>query len=368
MIKLVQTANTSQLAKHILSFTNTRLSIAIKRSVINIPSKSLNMDASSKPKVFTTRSRDSFPSASMEVLESSCDVSYWKDNTVIPKDDLISNIKGKDALFCLLTDKVDKEVLDSAENLKVLSTMSVGFDHLDMETLKARNVKVGYTPGVLTDSTADLTVSLLLATSRRLIEGSTALKAGEWSAWSPLWLCGPELAGSTVGIVGLGQIGKAVMNRLKPFGVAKFVYNGRSKRDAEYEDGAEFLGFEDLLKVSDFVLITCAYSPELLHKFDKTVFKMMKKTSILINTSRGGIINQDDLVEALKDNEIFAAGLDVMTPEPLPTSHPLTTLDNCVLIPHLGSATIQTRTIMSKMTVENILNGLAGNPMPAQLA
>jgi glyoxylate/hydroxypyruvate reductase len=303
----------------------------------------------------------------MELLESSCEVSYWKDNSVIPTADLITNIQGKDALFCLLTDKVDKEVLDVAENLKVVATMSVGFDHLDVETLKAKNVLVGYTPGVLTDSTADLTVSLLLATSRRLVEGSQALRSGDWAAWSPLWLCGPELAGSTVGIVGLGQIGKAVMNRLKPFGVSRFVYHGRSRRDAGYEEGAEFLGFDDLLSVSDFVLVTCSYSPDLHHKFDKTVFKKMKNNSILINTSRGGIINQDDLVEALKNKEIFAAGLDVMTPEPLPTSHPLTTLENCVLIPHLGSATIQTRTIMAKMTVENILAGLTGNTMPAKL-
>ena len=129
-----------------------------------------------KPKVFTTRSRDSFPSSSMELLESSCSVSYWKDNSVIPRDELLKNIKDKDALFCLLTDKVDKEVLDSADNLKVVATMSVGYDHLDMETIKSKNIRVGYTPGVLTDSTADLTVSLLLATSRRLLEGSQALK------------------------------------------------------------------------------------------------------------------------------------------------------------------------------------------------
>jgi len=339
-----------------------------KRSVINLPYRPVTMTApSTKPKVFTTRSRDSFPSSSMELLESSCSVSYWKDNSVIPKEELLKNIKDKDALFCLLTDKVDKEVLDSADNLKVVATMSVGYDHLDVETMKSKKITVGYTPGVLTDSTADLTVSLLLATSRRLMEGSQALRSGAWSAWSPLWLCGPELAGSTVGIVGLGQIGKAVMNRLKPFGVSRFVYHGRSRKDPEYEDGAEFLGFDDLLAESDFVLVTCAYTPELHHKFDKTAFAKMKKNSILINTSRGGIINQEDLVEALKNKEIFAAGLDVMTPEPLPTSHPLTTLDNCVLIPHLGSASIQTRTTMAKMTVANITAGLAGTTMPAQL-
>jgi len=338
--------------------------ICVTRSQLN---RTLTSMTTNTPKVFTTRCRDSFPSAVMDKLESSCEVSYWKNDSVIPREELIQNIKDKDALFCLLTDKVDREVLDAADNLKVLATMSVGFEHLDLEALEARNVKVGYTPGVLTDATADLTVALLLATSRRLFEGSESLRSGDWSTWSPLWMCGPELSGSTVGIVGLGQIGKAVMNRLKPFGVSRFVYCGRTRKEAGYEEGAKFLTFEELLAVSDFVLVTCSYSADLHHKFDKKVFRMMKQSSILINTSRGGIVNQEDLVEALKNKEIFAAGLDVMTPEPLPTNHPLTTLNNCVLIPHLGSATIQTRTSMARVTVENILAGLEDKPMPAQI-
>jgi len=180
-------------------------------------------------------------------------------------------------------------------------------------------------------------------------------------------MCGPEMSGSTVGIVGLGQIGRAVMQRLKPFGVGRFVYSGRTKKDQSWEDGAEFLPFEQLLKVSDFVLVTCAFSPELHHLFNTNTFDMMKTSSILINTSRGGIINQDDLVTALKEGKIFAAGLDVMTPEPLPTDHPLTQLNNCVLAPHLGSATLQTRGKMMTMTVDNILSGLQDKPMPAEL-
>lgn len=321
----------------------------------------------SKPKVFVTRSRDSFPDPMLDQLEAACSVSYFSKDSPIPKQELVQDIKDKDALLCLLTDRVDKEVLQEANALKVVATMSVGYDHLDIEALKERDVKVGYTPGVLTDATADLTVSLLLTTSRRLIEGNAALKAGDWSAWSPLWMCGPQLFESTVGIVGLGEIGRSVMKRLKPFGVKRFVYCGRTKKDESYEDGAEFVTFDELLQDSDFVVITCSYTPDLLHKFDRRAFNLMKKGSVLINTSRGGIINQDDLVVALTNGDIFAAGLDVMTPEPLPTDHPLTKLDNCVLVPHLGSATIQTRGKMMQMTVENLLAGLQNQTMPAQI-
>jgi len=320
-----------------------------------------------KPTVFATRARASFPTEEIEKLEQECEVTYWKDDSVIPKEDLMLNVKNKDAILCLLTDKIDSDVLKEAGKLRVLATMSVGFDHLDVEGLKGKGVKVGYTPGVLTDATAELTVALLLATSRRLMEGNKALKNGEWRSWSPLWMCGPQLSGSTVGIVGLGNIGQAVMSRLKPFGVRKFVYSGRNKKDAGQENGAEFVSFEDLLKISDFVIITCSYSPDLHKKFNKNAFSLMKNSSILINTSRGGIIDQEDLIEALKSGQIFAAGLDVMTPEPLPSEHPLTHVDNCVLVPHLGSATIQTRTEMMTMTVKNIIAGLNDQKMPAQL-
>lgn len=322
-----------------------------------------------KHKVFVTRCRESFPTEVMEKLEASCEVSYWKDDSVIPPQQLLENVVDKDGLFCLLTDKIDSSVLEAGSGLRVVATMSVGHDHLDLESLASRNIAVGYTPGVLTDATAELTVALLLATSRRLMEGSSALRAGNWSAWSPLWMCGPQLSGSTVGIVGLGNIGQAVMARLQPFGVTRFVYSGRGRKEAAAERGAEFVPFETLLQESDFVVVTCAYSPELHHKFDRAAFRLMKQTAVLVNTSRGGIVNQDDLVEALSSGQIFAAGLDVMTPEPLPPSHPLTRLGNCVLVPHLGSATTQTRTTMAATTADNILAALAGSTeaMPARL-
>lgn len=330
-------------------------------------SAQLSSTMCSKPAVLATRSRETFPPTVLNELESSCSVTYWKTNTPIPHQDLLKMIKGKDALLCLLTDQVNEEVLQESDKLKVVATMSVGYDHLDLEALKERNIKVGYTPGVLTDATADLTVAVLLATSRRLLEGNMALKSGNWSTWSPQWMCGPQLSGSTVGIVGLGQIGRSVMLRLKPFGVNRFVYCGRSKKDDGWEEGAEFLTFDELLQSSDFVIITCSYAPDLHHMFNSRAFGLMKESSVLVNTSRGGVINQDDLVEALTNHKIFGAGLDVMTPEPLPTDHPLIKLNNCVLVPHLGSATIQTREKMLKITVENILAGLHNQPMPAQI-
>lgn len=179
-------------------------------------------------------------------------------------------------------------------------------------------------------------------------------------------MCGPALRGSTVGIVGLGRIGQAVQSRLRPFGVDRFLYSGRSRRSEDQEAGAEFVDLEDLLLAADFVLVTSAFTEDMRGMFDRRSFQLMKKTAIFINISRGGIVNQDDLVEALSSKEIFAAGLDVMEPEPLPVDHPLTRLDNCVLLPHLGSAELETRTLMATMTARNIIAGIHGDKMPAE--
>jgi len=317
--------------------------------------------------IFVTRMREEIPSKAAEMLEEKYNVTYWTKPGPITRLGLLSNIVGREGLFCLLTDKVDKEVVTAGSNLKVIATMSVGHEHIDLDIIRERKILVGYTPDVLTDATADLTVALLLATSRRLVEASDALRNGQWGSWNPLWMCGPELKGSTVGVVGLGRIGRAVVKRLQPFGVRTFLYSGRGKKDAKDEEGAEYVTFEKLLTASDFVLITMAYTPESKDLFNETAFKLMKKSSILINTSRGGVINQDHLHQALSTGEIFGAGLDVMTPEPLPPGHPLTTLPNCTLIPHLGSATLQTREMMGVMTAENIIAALEGREMPAQL-
>ncbi len=197
--------------------------------------------------------------------------------------------------------------------------------------------------------------------------GIDAVKTGKWGTWTPLWLCGPTLAGSTVGIVGLGRIGLEVAKRLQPFKVSNFLYSGRSEKSEAKEVNAKYVSFEDLLKASDFVIITCALTPETQGMFNKSSFKLMKKSAILVNSSRGGVVNQEDLYEALKSGEIRAAGLDVTTPEPLPTSSPLLQLENCLVLPHIGSATEETRQQMSELTANNILAALQGKQMPAQI-
>ncbi|XP_034951714.1 glyoxylate reductase/hydroxypyruvate reductase-like [Chelonus insularis] len=322
----------------------------------------------SRPKVLITRG--DIPASGYSLLNEKCDLVVWKNTSPIPRNELISMIKGVDGVFCLLTDKIDEEVINSAgPNLKVVATMSVGLDHLDLKTLKNKNIHVGYTPDVLTDATAELTVALLLATSRRIIEAEKALRAGEWKAWSPIWMCGPGLAGSTIGIVGLGRIGARIGEYLKPFRTSRILYSSRSEKLEAEKFGGEKMSLDKLLEESDFVIVTIALTPETKGMFNAEKFKKMKKNAIFINVSRGEIVNQPDLIEALKNKEIKAAGLDVMTPEPIPLDHELLKLENCVLLPHIGSASIEVREQMSIITANNILAVINGKPdtMPAPL-
>lgn len=268
----------------------------------------------------------------------------------------------------MLTDKIDNEILNKAPNLKVIATMSVGYDHLEVEEIKKRGIKIGYTPNVLTDATAELTVALLLATSRRLLEASNEARNGGWQAWSPFWMCGPGLSGSVVGIVGFGRIGQEVAKRLKPFNVKKIIYYNRSERAEEAKQiGASRVAFDDLLKESDFVIVTCSLTPDTKNLFNEDTFNKMKRRAVFINTSRGAIVDQDALVRALQNQTIWAAGLDVMTPEPLPLDSPLFKLSNCVILPHIGSAAIETRNYMAVLTAENIIAALKGQKLPAEL-
>lgn len=283
----------------------------------------------------------------------------------VPRTELIANLADKSALFCMLTDRIDNEILNSAPNLKVIATMSVGYDHLSLEDIKKRNIKVGYTPDILTDATAELTIALLLATSRRLLEANEEAKNGGWQAWSPFWMCGPGLSGSTVGIVGFGRIGQQVAKRLQPFNVKTFLYHSRSEKQNNVS--AQRVNFDRLLRESDFVVATCALTPETKGIFNEDAFKKMKPTAIFVNTSRGAIVDQDALIGALKNKTIWAAGLDVTTPEPLPLDSELFQLKNCVVLPHIGSAAIETRKQMGVLTARNIVAALNGEQMPAEL-
>eukprot|EP00794_Sanderia_malayensis_P016921 gene16921-18627_t len=318
-------------------------------------------------KIFVTRK---LPDAAMELLQASRHtVDFWPHpETTIPRQALVEKAAGVDGLLCLLTEKVDAELLNIiGPQLKVVSTMSVGFDHVDCSELKKRNILLGNTPEVLTDATADLTMALLLATSRRLLEANKAAKDGKWGTWSPLWMCGSNLKDSTVGIFGLGRIGSAVSRRLKPFGVSEILYNQDIEVPAIAQDvGATFVSIDELLQRSDFVLACCALTDETRRMFNKSLFAKMKKTAIFINTSRGDVVNQADLVEALQEGTIKAAGLDVTTPEPLPVDHPLFKMSNAVVLPHIASAEEKTRTAMAVLAAKNLLAALDGKQMPAE--
>ncbi|XP_018593793.2 glyoxylate reductase/hydroxypyruvate reductase [Scleropages formosus] len=319
-------------------------------------------------RVYITRK---VPPEGLEIVRRCGRVKFelWDSDDPVPRDELLKKVKGVDGLLCMLTEKVDAELLDAAgPNLKVLSTMSVGFDHLCLDELKKRGIRVGYTPDVLTDAVAELTVALLLATSRRLIEAAHEAKTGGWGTWRTLWLCGYELANSTVGILGLGRIGVAIAERLKPFKVKKFLYTDVAPRPQLAEMiNAEYVSLEELAKQSDFLAACCALTPETQGICNRKLFSQMKKNAIFINTSRGGIVNQEDLYEALSAGQIAAAGLDVTTPEPLPTDHPLFKLKNCVILPHIASASYTTRNAMSALAANNLLAGLRGEPMPKEL-
>lgn len=319
-----------------------------------------------RPKVLLTRG--DYPEEGVRILKERCDLDIWPEKAAIPRSELLKRVKGVNGIYISLTDKIDQELIDAAgKDLKAVATISVGVDHIDFEATQKAGIRVGYTPNVLTEATAELTVAILLATSRRLFEASKELRIGGWKSWAPLWMCGPGLSGSTVGIFGMGRIGLSVARKLLAFDAARILYTGRSKKKEGDEIGAQFVDLDTLLKESDFVVVTCALTPETTNVFTAEKFALMKPTAIFVNTARGAVVDQDALVDALKNKVIAAAGLDVMTPEPLPVDHPLTKLDNCVLIPHIGSGTNESRRDMSILTANNILAALDGKPMPAEM-
>ncbi|XP_059048681.1 glyoxylate reductase/hydroxypyruvate reductase [Achroia grisella] len=332
-----------------------------------ICSRSLTRKMSSgRPVVYITRS--DMPKCGVELLKKECDVRSWPKPSPVPREEFLKQVSSAAGIYCSLTDKIDKDILDSAgPNLKVVATISVGYDHIDVQECKKRGIKVGYTPDVLTDATAELTLALLLSTSRRLPEAQHEARTGGWVSWAPTWMTGPGLAGATVGIVGFGRIGQAVARRVKAFNTSRILYWNRSVRSEAKEVDAIKVDFDDLLAESDFVICCAALVPETKEIFNKSAFEKMKNSAVFVNTSRGGTVDQNALIEALKNNTIRAAGLDVTTPEPLPLDSPLFKLKNCVVLPHIGSASIEARNVMSELTAKNILAAIQGTEMPAEL-
>lgn len=314
------------------------------------------------PKIFVTRP---IPDAGLELLHSLAEVEIWPQRQPPPYEVLLEKVQSIEGLLCLLTDRIDAPLITAATTLKTISQMAVGYDNIDIAAATARGIPVGHTPGVLTDATADLTWALLMAAARRIVEAQHFVTAGEWQTWEPMLLLGADLAGATLGIVGLGRIGQAVARRAQGFGM-KILYWSRQRREAELEQSlaVEYVEFEQLLQESDFVTIHTALSPETHDLFGDRQFSLMKPSAILINTARGAIVNPNALYQALRAGEIAGAAIDVTEPEPIPLDSPLLRVPNLIVTPHIGSASWKTRAQMSRMAAQNLIAGLRGERLP----
>jgi len=292
------------------------------------------------------------PGRGLDRLGDAHEIVVWPEDTPPPPEALRAAVEEADGLLSLLTDPVDAELIAAAPRLRVISNMAVGVDNIDIAAATERAIPVGHTPEVLTDSTADLTVGLMLAIARRITDGERTVRAGEWGTWGPEWMLGRDLHGGTVAIVGRGRIGSAVASRLRGFG-CELVLVGR--------DRAELVS---ALERADFVTLHAPLTDETRGLIGEAELRAMKPTAYLVNTARGPMVDASALERALREGEIAGAALDVTDPEPLPADHPLLSAPNLLVIPHLGSATHRTREAMADLAVDNLLAGLAGERLP----
>jgi glyoxylate reductase len=311
-----------------------------------------------KPYVFITRK---ISEKVVAPLMQVADVHMWNsESEAVPRDVLLSEAQKADALLTMLSDKVDRELFDQAQNLKVVANLAVGYDNIDILAASERDITVCNTPDVLTETTADLTFALMLATARRLTEAEAYVREGRWKSWSPYLLAGADVHHKTIGIVGMGKIGQAVARRAKGFGMELLYHNRSRYKEAEQELGAQYCRFEELLKRADFVVCLTPLTEETRHLFDRDAFKKMKNSSIFINVGRGQVVDEEALIMALEQMEIAGAGLDVFYQEPIAADHPLLNFPQVVAIPHIGSASVETRTTMMELCRDNIIAVLQG--------
>jgi glyoxylate reductase len=301
-------------------------------------------------RVFVTRR---LPFEALDRLREVHEVDEWPGDMPPSPEEIQAGVAEADGLLSLVTDRVDAAVLDAAPKLRAIANMAVGTDNIDLEAAAARSIPVGNTPDVLTDATADLAFALILALARGIVSGAETVRAGEWRTWEPAGALGTDLAGATLGIVGRGRIGEAVARRAAGFGM-EVVHSSRSSG----------LPLDQLLGQADVISLHTPLTPDTRHLIDASALARMKPTALLVNTARGGIVDQDALREALMEGRIGGAALDVTEPEPLPGDHPLLDAPNLLVVPHLGSATRRTRARMAEMAVENLLAALDGRPMP----
>ena len=314
-----------------------------------------------KKKVWITRAI--YPDAVKPLLDRYT-VEIWPGENPPPKEVFLEKIASLDGILTMLTDPISHEVIQAAQHLQVISQMAVGFDNIDVAAATQRKIPVGHTPGVLTETTADLTWALMMAASRRVVEADRQVHQGIWKPWGPSVLTGYDLYGATLGIIGMGRIGQAVARRARGFSMRVLYYNRHRDAQAEQELGVEYAPLDDLLAQADFISLHMYASPETYHFINAERLAKMKPRAILVNTARGSVIDIQALMTALQTGQIRAAGLDVFDPEPIPANHPILQFENVVITPHIGSGGIQARQDAAVMAVENLLAGLAGQRLP----
>jgi glyoxylate reductase len=314
-----------------------------------------------KPRVYVTRI---IPEEGFQLVRDATRWSVWEEDCPVPREVLLQEAARVEGLLCLLTDQIDGELLDAAPGLRVVANMAVGYDNVDVDAATARGVPVTNTPGVLTETTADLAWALLMAAARRVVESDRFTREGRWKTWSPMLLLGQDIHHATLGIVGLGRIGAEVAKRGRGFDM-RLLYASRSRKpELEQALGLEHVSLDDLLRQSDFVSIHTPLTEETRGLIGARELALMKRTAILINSARGPIVDQRALTEALTARRIGGAALDVFEEEPIAPDDPLLKLDNVVVLPHIGSATTATRGKMARIAAENLLAALAGQRPP----
>jgi len=312
-----------------------------------------------QPVVYITRR---IPTEAVDLLNNVAEVRQWSDDDPIPRDVLLHEVREIDALFPMITERIDEEVLARASRLKVVANMAVGYDNIDVPACTSHQVQVTNTPDVLTETSADLAFALLMSTGRGIVRGDRYVHRGEWKIWGPLLHLTSDIHGTTLGIVGMGRIGQAMARRAKGFDMRVLYYSRSRREDLERENGYEYASLDELLVQSDYVSVHVALNEATRHIIGAEQLKRMKRTGILINTGRGPLVDQHALYEALRDGEIAGAALDVTDPEPISMDDPLLRLDNCIITPHVGSASFGTRTRMATLAAENIAAVLSGKP------
>ncbi len=311
------------------------------------------------PRVYVTRH---IPQAGLDMLAPTCHLDVWPGELPPSRDELLRGIASADALLSLLTDRIDRELIAAAPRLRVIANHAVGYENIDIAAATERSILVTNTPDVLTETTADFAWALLLAAARRIPEGIQYVREGRWRTWGPELLLGPDVYGATLGLVGLGRIGAAVARRAQGFDMRVLYHTPTPHPDRA--EGAQWTELDTLLTESDFVSIHTPLTPDTRGLLDARRLALMKPTAVLVNTARGPVVDTQALYEALRDHKLFAAALDVTDPEPLPADHPLLSLPNCTVVPHIASASYATRERMARMAAANILAVLGGELPP----